>query len=152
MLQKLLTREREMRLGSGPTDAEEIMSHAFFKGINWEDIYHKRIPPPFKPTVKNEKDTSNFDQEFTSVTPVLTPVQSGEPLFAGIDVWCDPLTYPGSSFTSNAGGIQRILIFGSVGKGNVTFNSKRPDESCFGLSTQIPFQQSHVISRLKFEL
>ena len=111
ILQKLLTREPEMRLGSGPTDAQEIMSHAFFKGINWEDIYHKRIPPPFKPTVKNEKDTSNFDQEFTSVTPVLTPVQSGEPLFAGIDVWCGPLTYPGSSFTSNAGGIQRILIF-----------------------------------------
>jgi len=63
-------------LGSGPTDAQEIMSHAFFKGINWEDVYYKRIPPPFKPTVKNDKDTSNFDQEFTSVTPVLTPVQS----------------------------------------------------------------------------
>lgn len=77
ILQKLLTREPEMRLGSGPTDAQEIMSHAFFKGINWEDVYHKRIPPPFKPTVKNDKDTSNFDQEFTSVTPVLTPVQSG---------------------------------------------------------------------------
>jgi Protein kinase C terminal domain len=67
-----------MRLGSGPTDAQEIMSHAFFKNINWEDVYAKRIPPPFKPTVKNDKDTSNFDQEFTSVTPVLTPVQSGE--------------------------------------------------------------------------
>ncbi|OAL40324.1 protein kinase C-like protein [Fonsecaea nubica] len=76
ILQKLLTREPELRLGSGPGDAEEIMSHAFFKGINWDDIYHKRVPTPFKPTIKNEKDTSNFDQEFTSVTPVLTPVQS----------------------------------------------------------------------------
>jgi Protein kinase domain/Protein kinase C terminal domain len=77
ILQKLLTREPDARLGSGPTDAQEIMSHPFFKGVNWEDIYHKRVPAPFKPTVKNEKDTSNFDQEFTSVTPVLTPVQSG---------------------------------------------------------------------------
>jgi hypothetical protein len=77
ILQKLLTREPDMRLGSGPTDAQEIMSHAFFKGTNWEDVYAKRIAPPFKPTVKNEKDTSNFDSEFTSVTPVLTPVQSG---------------------------------------------------------------------------
>jgi serine/threonine protein kinase len=76
ILQKLLTREPELRLGSGPGDAQEIMSHAFFKGVNWDDIYHKRVPTPFKPTVKNEKDTSNFDQEFTSVTPVLTPVQS----------------------------------------------------------------------------
>jgi hypothetical protein len=78
ILQKLLTREPELRLGSGPGDAQEIMSHAFFKGVNWDDIYNKRVPTPFKPTVKNEKDTSNFDSEFTSVTPVLTPVQSGK--------------------------------------------------------------------------
>ncbi|KAJ9290139.1 protein kinase c [Paecilomyces variotii] len=76
ILQKLLTREPELRLGSGPTDAQEIMSHAFFRNINWEDVYHKRVPPPFMPTISNPTDTSNFDQEFTSVTPVLTPVQS----------------------------------------------------------------------------
>ncbi|KAI7270665.1 Protein kinase [Hortaea werneckii] len=76
ILQKLLTREPELRLGSGPTDAQEIMSHAFFRNINWEDIYYKRVPAPFIPTVKNRADTSNFDSEFTSVTPVLTPVQS----------------------------------------------------------------------------
>ncbi|GAB7362758.1 hypothetical protein MBLNU230_g3063t1, partial [Neophaeotheca triangularis] len=78
ILQKLLTREPELRLGSGPTDAQEIMSHAFFRNINWEDIYFKRVPAPFLPTVKGRADTSNFDSEFTSVTPVLTPVQSGE--------------------------------------------------------------------------
>lgn len=77
ILQKLLTREPEMRLGSGPTDAQEIMSHAFFRNINWEDVYHKRIAPPFCPQISSATDTSNFDQEFTSVTPVLTPVQSG---------------------------------------------------------------------------
>jgi serine/threonine protein kinase len=77
ILQKLLTREPELRLGSGPTDAQEIMSHAFFRNINWDDVYHKRITPPFLPTIKDPTDTSNFDQEFTSVTPVLTPVQSG---------------------------------------------------------------------------
>lgn len=79
ILQKLLTREPEMRLGSGPTDAQEVMSHAFFRNINWDDIYHKRVPPPFIPTISSPTDTSNFDQEFTSVTPVLTPVQSGKP-------------------------------------------------------------------------
>ncbi len=77
ILQKLLTREPELRLGSGPTDAQEIMSHAFFKNINWEDVYNKRVPAPFLPQIKNATDTSNFDSEFTSVTPVLTPVQSG---------------------------------------------------------------------------
>lgn len=78
ILQKLLTREPELRLGSGPTDAQEIMSHAFFRTTNWEDIYHKRQEPPFRPQIKTATDTSNFDQEFTSVTPVLTPVQSGK--------------------------------------------------------------------------
>ncbi|KAL6703993.1 Serine/threonine kinase [Coniothyrium glycines] len=76
ILQKLLTREPEMRLGSGPTDAQEIMSHAFFRNINWDDIYHKRVAPPFVPQITSPTDTSNFDTEFTSVTPVLTPVQS----------------------------------------------------------------------------
>ena len=70
-------REPELRLGSGPTDAQEIMSHAFFRNINWDDMHDKKVTPPFIPQIKNPTDTSNFDSEFTSVTPVLTPVQSG---------------------------------------------------------------------------
>ncbi|KAL2019853.1 hypothetical protein VTK56DRAFT_9115 [Thermocarpiscus australiensis] len=76
ILQKLLTREPDQRLGSGPTDAQEVMSQPFFRNINWDDIYHKRVQPPFLPTIKSPTDTSNFDSEFTSVTPVLTPVNS----------------------------------------------------------------------------
>ncbi|KAJ4285930.1 Serine/threonine kinase [Collariella sp. IMI 366227] len=76
ILQKLLTREPDQRLGSGPTDAQEIMSQPFFRNVNWDDIYHKRVQPPFLPQIKSATDTSNFDSEFTSVTPVLTPVQS----------------------------------------------------------------------------
>jgi serine/threonine protein kinase len=77
ILQKLLTREPELRLGSGPTDAQEVMSQPFFRNINWEEVYHRSIPAPFIPQISSPTDTSNFDQEFTSVTPVLTPVQSG---------------------------------------------------------------------------
>ena len=77
ILQKLLTREPDQRLGSGPTDAQEVMTHAFFRNVNWDDIQNKRVPAPFLPQIKNATDTSNFDQEFTSVTPVLTPVHSG---------------------------------------------------------------------------
>ncbi|KAF2667348.1 hypothetical protein BT63DRAFT_290456 [Microthyrium microscopicum] len=76
ILQKLLIREPELRLGAGPTDAQEVMSQPFFRNINWDDVYNKRIQPPFIPTIQNATDTSNFDSEFTSVTPVLTPVQS----------------------------------------------------------------------------
>lgn len=81
ILQKLLTRDPDQRLGSGPTDAQEVMSQPFFRNISWDDIYHKRVSPPFLPQIKNATDTSNFDSEFTSVTPVLTPVQSGKQAF-----------------------------------------------------------------------
>lgn len=95
ILQKLLTREPELRLGSGPTDAQEIMSHSFFRNINWDDVRDKKVPPPFMPTIKSATDTSNFDSEFTSVTPVLTPVQSGESWMIVVYFWLNRsvLTY-----------------------------------------------------------
>ena len=112
ILQKLLTREPELRLGSGPTDAQEVMSHAFFRNINWDDIYHKRGPPPFIPTISSPTDTSNFDQEFTSVTPVLTPVQSGMvpscSQHTKFILTSDSLS---STFASHAGRIPWLLLY-----------------------------------------
>lgn len=111
ILQKLLTREPELRLGAGPTDAQEVMSHAFFRNINWDDIYHKRVPPPFLPQISSATDTSNFDQEFTSVTPVLTPVQSGKISLSTILV-DHMLTHAQcSSYSSYAGGIPRLFLY-----------------------------------------
>lgn len=92
ILQKLLTREPELRLGSGPTDAQEIMSHAFFRNVNWDDFRDKKVPPPFQPQIKDPTDTSNFDPEFTSVTPVLTPVQSGKISLASLLRCCKLLS------------------------------------------------------------
>jgi serine/threonine protein kinase len=108
ILQKLLTREPEHRLGSGPTDAQEVMSQPFFRNINWDDVYHKRIQPPFMPTIQSATDTSNFDSEFTSVTPVLTPVQSG--MFITFSIRCMRLTSLYSSFTSYAGRVPWLLL------------------------------------------
>jgi serine/threonine protein kinase len=111
ILQKLLTREPELRLGSGPTDAQEIMSHAFFRNINWDDVYHKRIPPPFMPTITSATDTSNFDQEFTSVTPVLTPVQSGKLTLRFYNNTFVNISCAYSPFTSYARRIPGFLIY-----------------------------------------
>ena len=80
-LSMLMLRDPETRLGSGLTDAHEVMSHAFFADVNWDDLYNKKIPPPFLPTVASPTDTSNFDPEYTSSTPVLTPVESGTSTF-----------------------------------------------------------------------
>lgn len=116
ILQKLLTREPDQRLGSGPTDAQEVMSQPFFRNINWDDIYHKRVQPPFLPQIKSATDTSNFDSEFTSVTPVLTPVQSGmfSLLPAIVFMTCanQPLY---SAFSSYARRVPRIQLHGGLG-------------------------------------
>lgn len=113
ILQKLLTREPDQRLGSGPTDAQEVMSQPFFRNIVWDDIYHKRVEPPFLPQIKSATDTSNFDSEFTSVTPVLTPVQSGTSCVVHVEgvSWVAnmPLRVY-SAFAGDAGRVPRVLV------------------------------------------
>ncbi|KAF8319044.1 kinase-like protein [Clavulina sp. PMI_390] len=74
ILQKLLTRDPNRRLGSGQNDAEDIKAHPFFKDTNFDDVFHKRIPPPYYPQISNSTDVSNFDSEFTREQPTLTPV------------------------------------------------------------------------------
>lgn len=64
-VRNLLSKEPERRLGSGTNGAVKVMTHAFFREINWDDLYYKRVPAPFLPTVANCTDTSNFDSEFT---------------------------------------------------------------------------------------
>lgn len=41
LLQRLLEKEPNLRLGSGPLEAKEIKDHPFFQDICWEDIYDK---------------------------------------------------------------------------------------------------------------
>jgi len=50
LISKLLIKDPRQRLGSGAGGAEDIMNHAFFKGINWDAIQQKRTAPPFTPT------------------------------------------------------------------------------------------------------
>ena len=80
ILQRLLDKEPKTRLGCSPRGTRNIMNHSYFRNVGWEDIYHKRVKPPFLPTTDSSTDVSNFDREFTSVTPDLTPVGSGKPL------------------------------------------------------------------------
>jgi serine/threonine protein kinase len=48
---ELLNRDPTRRLGSGKEDAEEIKRHPFFRDVNFDDVVHKRIPPPYFPTI-----------------------------------------------------------------------------------------------------
>ncbi|CDR44262.1 CYFA0S14e01442g1_1 [Cyberlindnera fabianii] len=76
LLESLLDKNPQTRLGSGARDAEEIMVHPYFKNIDFDDILNERVPPPYIPGVKSEEDVSFFDKDFTTEVPRLTPVNS----------------------------------------------------------------------------
>ncbi|NXN69380.1 PKN2 kinase, partial [Himantopus himantopus] len=73
IIRKLLRKCPERRLGAGEKDAEEIKIQAFFKEIDWDALFARTLKPPFVPTLRDPSDVSNFDEEFTSQKPILTP-------------------------------------------------------------------------------
>ncbi|NXF99321.1 PKN2 kinase, partial [Sakesphorus luctuosus] len=73
IIRKLLQKCPERRLGAGEKDAEEIKIQPFFKGVDWDALLARRLKPPFVPRLRDPTDISNFDEEFTSQKPLLTP-------------------------------------------------------------------------------
>jgi hypothetical protein len=73
LLSKLLLRDPTERLGSGESDADEIKSHPFFAGTDWKQLEDGNVAPPWAPKVASSLDTSQFDEEFTGMVPVVSP-------------------------------------------------------------------------------
>uniref|UniRef100_A0A8C7YWY6 non-specific serine/threonine protein kinase n=1 Tax=Oryzias sinensis TaxID=183150 RepID=A0A8C7YWY6_9TELE len=78
LLSGLLIKDPNKRLGGGPDDAKEIMRHSFFGTIDWQDVYDKKLVPPFQPQVSSETDTRYFDEEFTAQTITITPPEKSD--------------------------------------------------------------------------
>ncbi|XP_075062993.1 serine/threonine-protein kinase N1-like isoform X2 [Mixophyes fleayi] len=73
IMRRLLRRNPDRRLGSGERDAEDVKKQPFFKELDFKALLARTLPPPFTPSVKGPHDISNFDPEFTSEGPELTP-------------------------------------------------------------------------------
>jgi serum/glucocorticoid-regulated kinase 2 len=82
LLTRLLDRNPETRLGG--KGAAEIKAHYFFHSIDWRKLLDRKYEPSFKPSVVctrpcssnklimlqvDQRDTANFDREFTSEAP-----------------------------------------------------------------------------------
>ena len=67
LLTRLLDRNAEKRLGTN--GAAEIKAHYFFHSIDWRKLLDRKYEPSFKPNVQDQRDTANFDREFTSEAP-----------------------------------------------------------------------------------
>lgn len=84
ILSGLLQKDPSQRLGGGPKDSNDVIAHPFFKPIDFKKLYNRELEPPFKPQIKGEEDTSNFDDMFTSEKPQISPPDS-TPLSAAED-------------------------------------------------------------------
>uniref|UniRef100_G3X3J1 protein kinase C n=1 Tax=Sarcophilus harrisii TaxID=9305 RepID=G3X3J1_SARHA len=80
LIQKLLQKRPEKRLGAGRQDAEEIKVHPFFRSTDWEALLSCRVQPPYVPLLHGPADLRHFDQEFTVLPPALTPPDPRCPL------------------------------------------------------------------------
>jgi serine/threonine protein kinase len=57
----LLSKEPEQRFGF-----EQIKTHAFFQGMDFDKVLKREYQPSFVPVIPNETALGNFDSEFTS--------------------------------------------------------------------------------------
>lgn len=94
LVDKLLQREPDFRIGC-IEHVEPLRNHPFFRTINWDKLINLQIEPPFKPKVRSMNDICNFDADFTSEQPELTPPD------AKILQTMDQSHFDGFSFTNN---------------------------------------------------
>ncbi|CAG9312432.1 unnamed protein product [Blepharisma stoltei] len=96
LLQGLLQKDPEQRLGSGDLGADEIKTHPWFTTLDWFLLENKLIQPPFVPNVCGPADIKYFSREFTN-SPARDSVCFDSTAQTGA---CSP-TYDGFSFTAS---------------------------------------------------
>jgi hypothetical protein len=82
LIEKLLIKDRRTRLGQ-QTDAEEILSHPFFRDLDLVALQEKRVQPEFLPVV-DQTGLNNFDEDITKENPQesMVPVEAREKIDA----------------------------------------------------------------------
>ncbi|KAL5197901.1 hypothetical protein ABZP36_001413 [Zizania latifolia] len=76
---KLLHKEGSKRLGSSPGGSDEIKKHKWFKPINWKKLDGRQIQPSFLPNVSGLRCITNFDECWTNIPVLDSPVGVGHP-------------------------------------------------------------------------
>ena len=65
LIEKLLKVDPMERLGYGLIDSREIKEHPFFRKVNWSDMKHKKVSPPFIPPLEESEELNYFDVSIT---------------------------------------------------------------------------------------
>jgi len=71
----LVTADLTKRYGNLKNGSKDIKDHPWFAGIDWADLYYKKIPAPYLPKVSSASDTRNFESypESKDKCPAINP-------------------------------------------------------------------------------
>lgn len=94
----LLKTNVQLRLGSGPSGAVEIMESSFFADIDFEALMRREIAPPYRPEVSSILDTTYVPKSFFKMDPTRDSVS--EPLPKGQQLNFPEFSYSGDSVES----------------------------------------------------
>ena len=89
----LLKTNVQLRLGSGPSGAVEIMESSFFADIDFEALMRREIVPPYRPEVSSILDTTYVPKSFFKMDPTRDSVS--EPLPKGQQLNFPEFSYSG---------------------------------------------------------
>ncbi|KAI9023521.1 kinase-like domain-containing protein [Phycomyces nitens] len=73
-LAALLDRDPATRLGAQGVD--EIKTHSYFASLSWDDVYERKLTPPYSPNLTSNLDFANFDPLFIDMEPTFSPMGS----------------------------------------------------------------------------
>ena len=61
LIKNLLQADLTKRFGNLKNGIDDIKTSAWFEGMDWEALFHRRIPAPYIPPVQGVWDTTNFE-------------------------------------------------------------------------------------------
>ncbi|KAK8853081.1 hypothetical protein IAR55_003782 [Kwoniella newhampshirensis] len=97
LIRGLLTADRSKRLGNLRGGARDVMTHAWFAGVDWRSLERKEIGAPIVPRVASMGDSQNF-QRYPPPRPHELPGVFGQPYDPSTDQYGElfrDFTFPG---------------------------------------------------------
>jgi hypothetical protein len=72
LIRSFLCADKSLRMGCSSAGPDEIKNHKWFRGVDWQMVLKRQVPPPWVPKIKNQSDTQYFDRYAESTaTPSL---------------------------------------------------------------------------------
>lgn len=81
LIKNLLKLDPNERLGNGKHGSANVKKHKWFRGVDWELVQNREIPPPWVPSMAGEDDTQYYDEYPDSTDPVEEPSTEEQGLF-----------------------------------------------------------------------